>query len=64
MMHGARIFHCGINPGLERLKDKKIVFGDHTGVDNLAFKIGIAFGDKRLSTARYLHQEKGGKDEV
>jgi hypothetical protein len=47
MMDSARLFHRGINPGFEYLKNKKIVFGHHTRVHDFAFEIGVALGDKR-----------------
>ena len=49
------MFHQWVNPGFENFKDKKVVFSYHLFIYNLAFKIGIAFVDKRSLDARSGH---------
>jgi len=55
MMNRLRVFLSWVNPGFNNLKDKEIVFGDHRLIDDPAFKIGIAFVDKRRIDARSGH---------
>ncbi len=52
MMNRLRMFLLRVNPRLEYLKDKEIVFGDHLSINDPAFKIGIAFVDERRLDAR------------
>ena len=55
MMNRLRMFHQWVNPCFENLKDKEVVFSYHFFIYNLAFKIGIAFVDKRSLYARSGH---------
>jgi hypothetical protein len=43
------------HPCFENFKDKEVVFGYHLFIYSLAFKIGIAFIDKRGLDARGRH---------
>ena len=52
MMKGLRMLLQWVYPGFEHLKDKQIVFFDQGLINNPAFKIGIAFIDKRRDYAR------------
>ena len=56
MMKCLRMFLEWVNPGFENLKDKEVVFSYHLLIYNLAFKIGIAFIDKRSLDARGRHR--------
>ena len=44
MMNGLRILLRRIDPGLEHLKDKEIIFADETGIGHLALEIGETLG--------------------
>jgi hypothetical protein len=55
MMNRLWMFHQWVNPGFENFKDKIVVFSYHLFIYNLAFKIGIAFVDKRSLDARSGH---------
>ncbi len=55
MMNRLRILLPWINPGFDNLKDKEVVFGDHLLINNPAFKISLAFVDKRRPNARGVH---------
>jgi len=56
MMKCLRMFLEWVNPGFENLKDKEVVFSYHLLIYNLAFKISIAFIDKRSLDARGRHR--------
>lgn len=55
MMNRLRMLLQWINPGFDNFKDKEIVFGHHLLINNPAFKIGIAFVDKRRLNARGVY---------
>jgi len=46
MVNGLRIFLHRIDPGFENFQNEKIVLADQSGIDDLAFEIGEAFGDE------------------
>jgi hypothetical protein len=56
MMKRLWMFLQWVNPGFEHLKDKEVIFSYHLFIYNLAFKIGIAFIDKRGLDARSGHR--------
>ena len=47
MMNRPRLFHCGVGPGLEDLKDKKTIPLHQTGVGHPALEVGITFVNER-----------------
>ena len=44
MVDGLRMLLRRIDPGLEHLKDKEIIFADETGIGHLALEIGETLG--------------------
>jgi len=55
MMNRLRMLLPRINPGFDHLKDEEVVLNYHIPINNLAFKIGIAFVDKRRLDTRGGH---------
>jgi hypothetical protein len=55
MMNRPRMFLPWVNPGYNNPKDKEIVFRNHRLIDDPAFKIGVAFVDKRRIDAQSGH---------
>jgi hypothetical protein len=64
MMYRLRMFLSRVDPGVNNLKDKKIVFGDHRLINNPAFKIGITFIDKWRLDTRSGHWRKAKRLEL
>lgn len=58
MMNRLRVFLQRVNPRLEHLKDKEVVFGYHFPVYDPAFKIGVALVDERRLDAGGGHRRE------
>ena len=48
-LQGARVFHIPVGPGLQHLEGGHVVLGCEGSVDQLAFQVGMALADKRLT---------------
>src|ERR1019366_3615373 len=59
MMHCPWVLPGRVDPRLEDLKDKQIVFDNHPCINDFAFEIGIAFSDQRR-----LHTGNGRRCEM
>lgn len=58
MMNRLRMFRLRVDPGLDHLKDKEVVFGYHFLIDDFAFKIDMALVDERRLDARGGYRSK------